>query len=326
MKSSVPTELELQSARLWLASLTLLAGLEKDFFSHWKKAARTFDENEVHDLRVASRRLREGLTLFSPCFPRKKIAKLSKQVRNVTGMLGNLRNTDEASLFFSDLSAEETSLCRHEVDQLLRVLSDERQQAHQKLENDLKKPGPGQLRNEFSAIRSRPNLFKNRRVDPFISFMVFAGEALMERADKLDELLPRAVHGTDIAAQHQLRIAVKKMRYRLEIIAPIFKNGCDELRAALKNYQDVLGKLHDVDVFGEMVRERISDGPGREELLLVMADRRKVLFACFLETVDRFPLRYLTDQTMDALRTRQALPDRSPVPRSLCRPAPQKEG
>ena len=55
MKSSVPTELELQSARLWLASLTLLAGLEKDFFSHWKKAARTFDENEVHDLRVASR-------------------------------------------------------------------------------------------------------------------------------------------------------------------------------------------------------------------------------------------------------------------------------
>jgi len=301
MKSTIPDARELRSARLWFASLGLLAGLERDFFSHWKKAAQTFEEEEIHDLRVASRRLREGLALFSPCYPRKKTAKLSKQVKRVTRMLGCLRNTDEAALFFSGLSAEEGSGCRPEVDQLLRTLRRERERAHEELEKGLRALGPDPLRRDFRAIRNRPNPFKDRGIDPFGNFALFAGAALMERAAAVGDLLPRAVHEAEVAAQHQLRIAVKKMRYRLEIIAPLFRDGRDELRAALKTYQDVLGKLHDIDVFGEMVRERVPDGPGREDLLRVMAQRRGLLFAHLLATIDGLPLRTMAEQARDAL-------------------------
>ena len=301
MKCTIPDAMELRSARLWFASLTLIAQLENDFFSNWKKVARAFQEDDVHDLRVASRRLREGLALFAPCFPRKRIARLSKQVKRVTGILGQLRNTDEASLFLSSLGAGETSGCRSEVDLLLRGLKGEREQAHEDLQKGLRALGPQPLRSEFRAIRSRCNPFKSRGVDPFMNFTVFAGDALAERAHTLGELLPSALHETEIAAQHQLRIAVKKMRYRLEIIAPLFGNGCDELRGALKTYQDVLGKLHDIDVFGGMVRERVADGPGREELLRVMAGRRGALYAAFLATVEGLPVCAMAEQTMAPL-------------------------
>ena len=281
---------ELRSASLWVASRTLLAEHGAEFFSRWKKAVKGFQEDDIHDFRVASRRLREGLTLFSPSFPGKKSAKLIKQVRKVTRMLGDLRNTDEAVLFFSSLSSDETAQSAHEVEELLTGLRRERDQAHKRLKKELGSLDPEPLRAGFDAIRNGGNLFGDSAVDPFMSITSFAGGAIMERAGTLAELLPPAVRETESAAQHELRIAVKKMRYRMEILAPLMRTGYEDLHGALKGYQDVLGKLHDMDVFCQIVQERLQDGTGKEGLLRALADRRSSLYAFFVEMLDRFPI------------------------------------
>ena len=52
------------------------------------------DVESIHDMRVASRRLRSGLELFKPCLPAKHFPIWEKQVRKVTKALGAARDTD----------------------------------------------------------------------------------------------------------------------------------------------------------------------------------------------------------------------------------------
>lgn len=293
------------SGRLWFASLTLLRELERAFFSHWDKTVEAFEEEEVHDLRVASRRLREAVALFSPCFPAGALRRGAKLIREATKAMGALRNLDEALPFFSGL-APECPGCAMEIRALLSLLAEERKEALAELEKELSPAARNKAHRTLKRGRSRIRPFTPAAADPFTPFAAFAASALSERAEAIFALLPQAAVETDIAAQHGLRIAVKKMRYRTEIAAPLMKDGAEELLEALKKYQEILGKLHDVDVFAGMVRERLPEGDGREELLRVMRARREELFAAFTAATRDLPLFPPVRRTVDALRDRQA--------------------
>lgn len=49
-------------------------------------------------------------------------------------------------------------------------------------------------------------------------------------------------------AQHDMRIAAKRLRYVLEIFAPCLGEETDAARLAAKRLQSVLGDLHDCDL------------------------------------------------------------------------------
>ena len=52
------------------------------------------DIEYVHQMRVASRRLRNGMDLFRECLPGKKSKAWLDDVRNITHALGNARDMD----------------------------------------------------------------------------------------------------------------------------------------------------------------------------------------------------------------------------------------
>lgn len=52
------------------------------------------DIEALHDMRVASRRLRAALSVFAPVFPPKKFAPLEKRVAQITDALGAVRDAD----------------------------------------------------------------------------------------------------------------------------------------------------------------------------------------------------------------------------------------
>jgi CHAD domain-containing protein len=289
------------STPVWAACRILLSGHEGQFFSRLGKVLKSFQEDDVHDLRVASRRLREGLALFSVCLPPGKLRRIDKQVKKVTKMLGELRNTDEAYLFFSQLPPEDTGNSCNEIEQLLTSLKQERKKAHRKLKSDLGHLDPVPLKKEIEALGSRQNIFGDGAADAFTGVAAFAGGAIMERAQAVQELLPEALHEEDTGSQHALRIAVKKLRYRLEILAPLITKRYQELHDTLKGYQDVLGKLHDVVVFREMVEARIPEGAGREELLNVLTHRQRDLHASFVKKQKSAPLGTIGGEITDAL-------------------------
>src|SRR5512136_2315517 len=91
------------STQLWVAARVLLCERGDDFFMRWDKVLKTSDPEDIHDLRVSSRRLREGLALFAPCYPPESLKRLVRGLKRVTRLLGDIRNTDEAILFFTEL-------------------------------------------------------------------------------------------------------------------------------------------------------------------------------------------------------------------------------
>jgi CHAD domain-containing protein len=299
-KNPVTSE-ELRCEPIWTAARLLLAEQGEEFFSHWSKVTKSYQEEAIHDLRVASRRLREGVSLFAGSLPRKKGKRLAKGVKQVTRMLGNIRNADEAFLFFSGVSREESSGCEKELEELMQGLRREREQAHAKLKEELGALDPEPLRQDFEEIQKGVNLFNGSEVDPFRNITLFAAQAILQRGEKVKELLPEARREENGAAQHRLRIAVKKLRYRLEIIAPLLKNDYEELRGALKGYQEVLGKLHDLDLFTEMVRKRLREGGGREQLLRLLAQKRSRLHGSFLELLGGLAVDSIAEKARDAL-------------------------
>ena len=106
----------LKPTQLWPDSATILQRFKGVFFSQWEELLRlrrvvikTSDLDDIHNLRVASRRFRAALELFYPCAPHGPKTRLRKSVRKLTRVLGTLRNIDEAQIFFqSHTSADMT--------------------------------------------------------------------------------------------------------------------------------------------------------------------------------------------------------------------------
>ena len=273
---------------LWIAARALLAERGEDFFLHRDRALKTSDPEDIHDLRVASRRLREGLTLFAPCYPAENIKRLVRRVKRVTRLLGEIRNTDEAILFFTELAEETGSCYRKEMEGILASFWGKRKKELKGLKTGLKEIAPGSLHEPYRRVINSPSLFTPREndIDLFISLSRFAGDALDARLADVLKLLPEAREPGNVETQHLLRIAVKHFRYRMEILSFLFGEGYDEMHETLKKYQDVLGKMHDLDVFADIVRDSLFSLQTEKSFLDSILAKREGYFADFADLVE----------------------------------------
>ena len=54
----------------------------------------TADIEGVHDMRVATRRLRAAMEIFAPCFPKKRHRGALREVKGLADLLGTRRDPD----------------------------------------------------------------------------------------------------------------------------------------------------------------------------------------------------------------------------------------
>ena len=96
------------------------------------------------------------------------------------------------------------------------------------------------------------------------------------RLDELRSFADAALVPGSSEAQHDMRIAAKRLRYVLEIFASCLGEEADAARRAAKQLQSVLGDLHDCDLMLAKV-ERIGS------VTAVLHRRRERLFREFVE-------------------------------------------
>jgi CHAD domain-containing protein len=65
-----------------------------ELFAHGEGVLDTRDIERVHDMRVASRRLRAALEIFAPCFPRSEFKGVLRDVKQLADALGERRDPD----------------------------------------------------------------------------------------------------------------------------------------------------------------------------------------------------------------------------------------
>lgn len=270
------------STQLWLGAWEVMQDRSNELFRLLTRDGKRLDLEAIHDLRVASRRLREGLALFSPCFPKRHLTVLRSRLKRLTNTLGAIRNTDEALHFFALLAASVSAPANPAAEQLVLTLQAQRQEELAALKKNLKAISPTALRGLFDQTCNNPLIFHTRDVDPLQPMADFLKTAIAARETPLGELYPLACVPENVTAQHRLRIAVKRFRYRMEYFSFLEADGYVELYARTKGFHDILGHLHDLDVFSTLVTQKVPDPLAQQAMQDLIAQKRQALFAEFL--------------------------------------------
>lgn len=113
-------------------------------------------------------------------------------------------------------------------------------------------------------------------LDPAAPFRPNAERIVRTRLDELRSLAPAALEPSASTAQHNLRIAAKRLRYVLEIAGPCLGPEARAARDGAKQLQGVLGEIHDCDVM-------LPRAWGIESLRRLLRSRRELLFRRFSE-------------------------------------------
>ncbi len=82
----------------------------------------TGDIDRVHDMRVATRRLRASLEVFEPCFPRKPFRQVLREVKRLADALGERRDRDVGILFLRRFNEQMPAPDRRGVESLVECL------------------------------------------------------------------------------------------------------------------------------------------------------------------------------------------------------------
>jgi hypothetical protein len=93
-----------------------------------------------------------------------------------------------------------------------------------------------------------------KKLDPTRSLGENAARIVQVRLDEMQGLAPRALAGK-MKAQHDMRIAAKRLRYVLEVTGFVFGKPADTARRRARDLQDILGEIHDCDVMLPRVRQ-----------------------------------------------------------------------
>lgn len=104
-----------------------------EVFEHSHGVLDVADIERVHDMRVATRRLRAALEVFEACFPRKRHRKALNRVKSLADALGERRDRDVALEFLERFAAEAPEADRAAVDRLVEELREEQQRANDEL-------------------------------------------------------------------------------------------------------------------------------------------------------------------------------------------------
>ncbi len=206
----------------------------------------------IHQMRVASRRLRASIALFSGILPRGVAPGLETRARSVTRALRRARDADVALLHFAgwwrdSTHPEERLALEHLLERLERRRKRRRRQARNAL---------ARLRVE----RWLPSFRRALSTGPSKESRTVSSPArrvLLQRLRTVLVARDRARHRRDARTLHALRVAIKKLRYTAEILPLGPADRAKENQRLLRRAQGALGRLHDRDVFQELIRRRI---------------------------------------------------------------------
>ncbi len=88
------------------AAAQVVKARSREVFAHSRGVLDLGEVERVHDMRVATRRLRAALEIFEPCFPRKRHRKALKKVKVLADALGARRDADVEIELLEDLTGE----------------------------------------------------------------------------------------------------------------------------------------------------------------------------------------------------------------------------
>ena len=218
------------------------------------------DSGQLHDMRVACRRLRAALSLFADVLPA-GAAEMREELGWIAGALGGVRDLDvqleQLDVWLAGAPDED----RDALEALRSLLQVQRMAAWAALLEALDSRRYGTFASAFGRY------LRTRRPSPSspgsVPARVVAPDLIEGRNERLRRCAERIGPDSEPADFHRVRIHGKRLRYALEFFSDVYPGRTQPLLKRLVALQDVLGLHQDADVAIVRLRHLVA-GRGDE--------------------------------------------------------------
>lgn len=212
------------------------------------------DPEDVHKMRVATRRQRAAWRVFGSAFRRNRTKPYRRGLRSIARRLGAVRDLDVQLEALEGYRRRLQASERRAIEPLARSWRQHRADAHQLLLRELDSEDHARFLEDYldfvrteGAAAAAVSATQPHRVRDTAPSRIWAA---YEQVRTYEPVLRWA----DIATLHELRIAGKWLRYSLEFVEEALGPEARPLIARVTALQDHLGLMHDADVAASMAR------------------------------------------------------------------------
>lgn len=198
----------------------------------------SFSSEAIHDMRVATRRLRAAIKTFNRILPSKS-KKIRVKFQKLFRVLENKRDLDVFSEFISRTLKTDPIVLAKQMDKSQKqIVSILKSKYYEKLIKSIE---------ELKTIPAKQNVLKFSRkgIQKALNKVLKIGSSMDSKAD--DKIL------------HKLRISIKKLRYICEFFEPVFSKSLRSFIEKTIKIQDILGEYQDAIVGISMLKRYKSE-------------------------------------------------------------------
>ncbi|MBL0076107.1 MAG: CHAD domain-containing protein [Rhodocyclaceae bacterium] len=234
-------------------------------------AATTNDPEYIHQMRVATRRLRASVQLFKPLLPPPFADDIVAPLRELMHALGRVRDldiviTEIISPVIADMPNDPALLA------LSAVITERQYQTRLEAMHALAQPAYGHLQLRATALLNSPAFIALPDHQSQATLSEFAQTQLQAHCARTINHAARA-HADEPNSLHRLRISIKRLRYAMEFFRAMMPaKACNKILQNLAATQEKLGQLNDLAGAGAVLMHcAASDSNLRQAINLIAA-------------------------------------------------------
>lgn len=233
------------------AAGTLLRGRLGQIFDLRGAVIRSDDIEDVHQMRVATRRLRSALRDLKPLVNKPALDNLVSHLKGLADALGEARD-DDVAIVGLELKRDhaDDEAVREGIDSMIDGRRKRRADVQPSIVRNISEPLLAELLASFNGVFLDPSA---RRITDQVRFDDFGRTAIKKSIDEFVELSRALANPSDAPALHRLRIAAKRLRYALEFFGVCWGKKLKPYAKQIAEMQTFLGELHDADVWIEQL-------------------------------------------------------------------------
>jgi CHAD domain-containing protein len=248
------------------------------------------DAETIHYLRVASRRFHAAAMLFGESVSRTVLTDCEKRIRRIRKSAGAVRDGDvQSSMVYAVLKKRIQRRFHPGLERLLLRHSQQREKRMRRVLTALDAfDKNNDARKMKQALIARPPA---RTVVRSLPLRRRAAREISMRLEQLKNYEQFVLQPTAAAELHALRIEAKRLRYVMEIFAPLYNGKLKPFIRTVRSLQEALGRMHDCDVWAETLplfleRERLRTAKYfGDSSSFYRIERGIVFFADYVRTV-----------------------------------------
>ena len=228
----------------------------------WRVAALDWTDPEgVHSMRVASRRLRSALRDFMPYVRKRRLAPVLKPLKQLAGTLGEVRDHDVEILGLEEIQKQAPRESTAALKELIEARKAIREEAREQLAVVITAEELQQLQTDFAARVEEATASSERKSKhndgAELTFADMSRAILLARVKEFEKLSRALFKPLDADGLHKMRIAVKRLRYAIELFQPCWPRSIATHAKRAARIQTALGDIHDCDVWIASVGKQI---------------------------------------------------------------------